>query len=221
MPPVAALLVTPLAFVAVTSSRYLFLESRSREREVEIREGRSVEQQFLPEALIGHDLRALPVIEELGRGGMGVVYRGMDPRLKRDVAIKVLPGRALADEKSRKRFRREALALSKLQHPQIAGIFDFDTQDGTDFLVMEFVPGVPLTTYLRRGPLSEGEVVRISSAVAGGLGGGARARRDPSRFETREHHAHEGRRGKGARLRSWRFSSTRLARLARSAKPRG
>jgi CHASE2 domain-containing sensor protein/predicted Ser/Thr protein kinase len=168
-PPLAALLLSPAIYASVASARFLFLESRSKEREEDIREGRSVEQQFLPEALIGHDLSRYRVLEQLGRGAMGVVYRASDPRLERDVAIKVLPGRALADEKVRRRFRREALALSKLNHPHIAGIMDFDSQDGTDFLVMELVRGTPLTGRIRHGALAESEVVRLTCEVAEAL----------------------------------------------------
>jgi CHASE2 domain-containing sensor protein/predicted Ser/Thr protein kinase len=168
-PLLAALLLTPVGYAGAASTRFLFLESRARQREADIREGRSVEQQFLPEALIGQTLSRYRIEEKLGRGGMGVVYRARDPRLDRDVAIKVLPGRALADERARKRFRREALALSKLNHPHIAGILDFDTQDGTDFLVMEFVRGTPLTSRMKRGALPETEVVRVAGEIAEGL----------------------------------------------------
>ena len=167
--PLAALALAPAIYAGVASARFLFLEKRSQQREADIREGRSVEQQFLPEALIGRELSRYRIEEKLGRGGMGVVYRAKDPRLNRDVAIKVLPGRALADERARRRFRREAQALSKLNHPHIAGILDFDTQDGTDFLVMEFVPGTPLTARVKKGALLESEVVRIAGEVAEAL----------------------------------------------------
>ena len=169
VPPMSALLLPPLLYAAVASGRFLFLESRSRERETDIREGRSVEQAFLPEALVGRELSRYRVVEKIGTGGMGVVYRGHDPRLERDVAIKVLPARALADERSRRRLRREALALSRLNHPHIAAIIDFDSQDGIDFIVMEFVAGTPLSTRLKRGALEEPELVRISAQVAGAL----------------------------------------------------
>jgi hypothetical protein len=174
-PPLAALLLAPSIYAAVSSARYLFLASLHQKRETEIREGRTIEQQFLPEALIGRDLSRYRVLAKLGSGGMGIVYRAHDPRLHRDVAIKVLPARALADERTRRRFRREALALSRLNHPHIAGIFDFDSQDGTDFLVMELVEGESLTARLKRGAVPEPEVVRIASqmiealAVAHGL----------------------------------------------------
>ena len=93
------------------------------------------------------------IVEEIGAGGMGVVYRAHDERLDRDVALKVLPSGALADEAARRRFRKEALALSKLNHPNIATVFDFDTQEGTDFLVEELIPGLSLSEMLVSGPL--------------------------------------------------------------------
>src|ERR1700694_342381 len=75
------------------------------------------------------------IAEQIGAGGMGVVYRARDQRLDRDVALKVLPPGSLTDEGSRSRFRKEAFALSRLTHPNIAVVHDFDTHDGTDFLV--------------------------------------------------------------------------------------
>jgi eukaryotic-like serine/threonine-protein kinase len=89
--------------------------------------------------LVGQILGHYRILEQIGAGGMGVVYRAHDERLDRDIAIKVLPRGTLADEADRKRFRKEALALAKLNHPNIATIHDFDTQDGIDFLVMEFL----------------------------------------------------------------------------------
>ncbi len=86
--------------------------------------------------MIGKTVSHFRIEAEPGSGGMGEVYRAHDERLDRDVALKVLPANALTDETARKRFRKEALALSKLNHPNIATIYDFDTQDGVDFLVM-------------------------------------------------------------------------------------
>ena len=84
------------------------------------------------------------ITREIGRGGMGVVYLAHDTKLERDVAVKVLSTGTLTDESARKRFRREALALSRLNHPNIETVHDFDTQEGVDFLVMEYIPGVTL-----------------------------------------------------------------------------
>src|SRR5690348_12854115 len=99
--------------------------------------------------------------EKIGAGGMGVVYRARDERLNRDVALKLLPSGTLSNETARKRFRNEALALSKLNHPNIATVHDFDTQDGVDFLVMEYVTGQSLADKLARGALAEKDVATL------------------------------------------------------------
>jgi eukaryotic-like serine/threonine-protein kinase len=119
--------------------------------------------------VIGQKLSHFRVIEQLGAGGMGVVYRAWDEHLQRDVAIKVLPAGALEDDAARRRFRKEALALSKLNHPHICTVYDFDTEEGVDFLVMEYVEGETLAGRLRREPLQEAEVVRIGRQVGEAL----------------------------------------------------
>jgi serine/threonine protein kinase/tetratricopeptide (TPR) repeat protein len=119
--------------------------------------------------MIGTKLGPYSILERIGKGGMGEVYRARDERLERDVAVKVLPESTFADEASRRRFRREAVALARLNHPHIAAIYDFDSVDGHDFLVMEYVGGQPLAEKLAAGPLSEQEVVRLGSAVAEAL----------------------------------------------------
>ncbi|MCI0355263.1 MAG: protein kinase [Acidobacteria bacterium] len=118
--------------------------------------------------MIGQTLGHYRILEQIGAGGMGVVYRAHDERLDRDVALKVLPPRTLADESVRKRFRKEALLLSKLNHPNIETIFDFDTQEGMDFLVMELIPGSTLDQKLA-GRLTEKDVVRLGTQLAEGL----------------------------------------------------
>ncbi|MGH9533134.1 MAG: protein kinase domain-containing protein, partial [Terriglobales bacterium] len=109
------------------------------------------------------------VVEAIDAGGMGEVYRARDEHLGRDVAIKVLPPGTFRDGSTRKRFRKEALALSKLNHPNIATIFDFDTQGALDFLVMEYVAGITLSGKLRAGPLPESEVADLGRQLADGL----------------------------------------------------
>jgi serine/threonine-protein kinase len=109
------------------------------------------------------------VLEKIGEGGMGVVYRAHDERLERDVALKVLPAGALANEAARKRFRKEALTLSKINHPNIAMVYDFDTQEDTDFLVEELIEGVSLSEMVISAPLSEREIVNLGSQLCEGL----------------------------------------------------
>jgi serine/threonine protein kinase/tetratricopeptide (TPR) repeat protein len=120
-------------------------------------------------ALVGRSLGHYYIVEKIGSGGMGEVYRARDQHLNRDVAIKVLlPGR-LADEDSRKRFRNEALSLSRLNHPNIATIHDFDSYEGLDYLVTEFVIGVILSERVSRRPLREKEVLEYALQLAEGL----------------------------------------------------
>src|ERR1700680_4703994 len=119
--------------------------------------------------MIGQTLGHYRIVEKIGAGGMGEVYRARDEHLERDVALKVLPAGTLADEAVRRRFRKEALALSKLNHPNIATAFDFDTQHGVDFLAMELIPGLTLSGKLADGPLVEREVLRLGAQLAEGL----------------------------------------------------
>jgi tetratricopeptide (TPR) repeat protein/TolB-like protein/predicted Ser/Thr protein kinase len=109
------------------------------------------------------------VLEKVGAGGMGEVYRARDLHLERDVALKILPAGLLGDEAARKQFRQEALVLSKLNHPNIATVFDFDTWDGRDFLAMELIHGVSLSERVKTGPLPEQETLRLGTQLAEGL----------------------------------------------------
>jgi len=120
-------------------------------------------------SLVGRTIAHYRVLEKLGGGGMGVVYRAHDEKLDRDIALKVLPPGLLADEAVRKRFRNEALALAKLNHPYIATVHDFGSEEGVDFLVMELVRGVPLSRKLQDGPLDEAQTRRLGAQLAEGL----------------------------------------------------
>src|SRR6266571_4649026 len=117
---------------------------------------------------VGINLGHYRIAEKIGAGGMGEVYRAHDEHLSRDVAIKVLPSGTLSDQSARRHFRNEALALSKLNHPGIATIYDFDTQDGVDFLVMEYIPGITLSEKLATR-LPEKEVIALGVQLAEGL----------------------------------------------------
>src|SRR6202790_1041547 len=119
--------------------------------------------------IVGQVLGHYRVLEQIGAGGMGLVFRASDEQLERDVAIKVLPPGMLADEAARRRFRREALTLAKLNHPNIGTVYEFGSQDGLDFLVMEYVPGKTLADRLRGGTLPEKEVVALGMQIAAAL----------------------------------------------------
>jgi len=122
-----------------------------------------------PDLAVGINLGHYRIAEKIGAGGMGEVYRAHDEHLARDVAIKVLPAGTLSDPSARRHFRNEALALSKLNHPGIATIYDFDTQDGVDFLVMEYIPGMTLSEKLAGRPLAEKEVLALGVQLAEAL----------------------------------------------------
>ena len=121
------------------------------------------------EVFVGGALGHYRIVEKIGAGGMGDVYRARDEHLARDVAVKVLSSGTLTDASARNHFHQEALALSKLNHPNIATIYDFDTQQGVDFLVMEYIPGITLSEKVAVGPLHELEVLRLGVQLAEGL----------------------------------------------------
>jgi serine/threonine protein kinase len=118
--------------------------------------------------MTGQQFGHYEVESRLGSGGMGVVYLARDIRLERRVAIKVLADGRVADELARARFRREAQALSRLNHPNIATIYDFDQQDGHDFLVMEYIEGRSLRD-VGPEPLAPTDLVRLGTQLAEAL----------------------------------------------------
>ena len=119
--------------------------------------------------MIGQTLGHYRILEKVATGGMGVVYRARDEQLDRDVALKVLPSGTLSDDAARRQFRKEAMALAKLNHPNIETVYEFGTEDGMDFIVMEYVPGKTLADRLRGGALPEKEVVALGIQIAAGL----------------------------------------------------
>ena len=109
------------------------------------------------------------LLDRLGAGGMGEVYRARDERLERDVAIKVILSRGANDEVLSKRLKREANILSQLNHPNIAAVYDFDREGDIDYVVMELVAGETLAERIRVAPLDEEDVLRIGMQIAAGL----------------------------------------------------
>jgi len=133
--------------------------------------------------MTGKHLSHYLIESELGRGGMGIVYRATDTKLNRDVAIKVLPAAALASEDDRARFFREAQAAAQLSHPNIATVYQIDEAIATDgngnevnasdgprpFIAMEFIEGETLRAFVARGPMKLSEAVQVAIQVADAL----------------------------------------------------
>ncbi|HEX7796832.1 MAG TPA: protein kinase [Vicinamibacterales bacterium] len=109
------------------------------------------------------------VLQKLGEGGMGEVYRAKDTRLGRDVAVKVLSAHLSSDAGAKGRFEREAKAASSLNHPNICAVYDVGTQDDVHFLVMELVEGETLAARIERGPLQTSEILTIGTQIADAL----------------------------------------------------
>jgi len=109
------------------------------------------------------------LLERIGEGGMGEVWKAHDDNLDRDVAIKLLLHGRVGNTTARERFRREALVLSRLSHPGVATIFDFDSRDGYEFLVMEYVPGGTLDNRLEKGPMPLKDVLALAIPIADAL----------------------------------------------------
>jgi serine/threonine protein kinase/tetratricopeptide (TPR) repeat protein len=117
----------------------------------------------------GTTLGRYTLVNRIGEGGMGEVWKAHDANLDRHVAIKMLLRGALDDATTRERFRREALVLSRLSHSGVATIFDFDARDGCDFLVMEYVSGGTLEARLAAGPMPIDEAIDVGIAIAAAL----------------------------------------------------
>ena len=119
--------------------------------------------------VIGRKLLHYEIAARLGAGGMGEVWRAVDPRLERDVAIKILPSGGANETTERERFVREARAASALAHPNIITIHEINSADGLDFIVMEYVRGETLSAILERGPLPVARAVAYAVQVADAL----------------------------------------------------
>jgi len=125
--------------------------------------------------VIGQTLGPYRVIEKLGQGGMGEVYKAQDTRLERIVAIKILPVAIAGDPSLKERFDREAKTIASLSHPHICPLFDVGHHGGTDYLVMECLEGDTLEQRLRKGALPLEQAVQIGIAIAEALAAAHRA----------------------------------------------
>jgi tetratricopeptide (TPR) repeat protein len=118
---------------------------------------------------LGQVLGHYRIVEQIGAGGMGVVFRARDERLDRDVALKILPKLAVLTETARRQFRREALSLARITDPHVAMAFDFAEDNGIYYLVTEYVPGLTLEAKLAGRPLAEADVLQLGRQLATGL----------------------------------------------------
>src|ERR1700730_7061681 len=109
------------------------------------------------------------ILDAIGAGGMGEVYRAKDKRLDRTVAIKILPAHLSSDPLSKQRFEREAKTISSLNHPHICVLYDVGSQDGVDYLVMECVEGETLVKCLEKGALPLEQVLKYGMQIADAL----------------------------------------------------
>ncbi|MCH8011461.1 MAG: protein kinase [Candidatus Marinimicrobia bacterium] len=119
--------------------------------------------------MIGKTISHYRILEKLGEGGMGIVYKAEDTKLKRTVALKFLPHHLLANEEDKTRFLHEGQAASALNHPNIMTIHEIDEVDDQSFITMEYIEGETLKDKLEKRPLKTKELLNIAIAVADGL----------------------------------------------------
>src|ERR1700680_11010 len=117
----------------------------------------------------GTKLGPYEIVAPLGAGGMGEVYRARDARLDRTVAIKILPAHLSDNPEAKHRFDREARTISSLSHPNICHLYDVGEQDGTHYLVMEYLEGETLADRLRKGPLPLDQFFKVEIEICEGL----------------------------------------------------
>ena len=148
--------------------------------------GQPMSQSFCVKALGEYQL-----LEELGRGGMGRVYKALHTKLDRVVAVKVLPRGRVGDQQAINRFEREMKAVGRLAHPNIVQAYDAREIDGTPVLIMEFVDGLDLAEIVRRrrAGLPVADACELVRRTALGAAMRPRARAGPSRHQAVEHHA--------------------------------
>jgi eukaryotic-like serine/threonine-protein kinase len=121
------------------------------------------------ELALSSQLGSYRIEERIGAGGMGVVYRAIDTKLGRSVALKIISAELLANQEGLLRFEREARVLASLNHPRIAAIHGIEESGGTKFLVLEYVSGPTQAERLRRGPLPVREAMLVGKQIAEAL----------------------------------------------------
>ena len=141
------------------------------------------------------------IVELLGEGGMGTVYRAVDTRLGRPVAIKLLRGEAAANSESKKRFVHEARAASALNHPHIITIYDIGQDSGVDFIAMEYVAGQSLARLIGRAELGIKDALKYAVQIADALAAAHASWNRASRPQAGQHHGQRQGIDEGPRLR--------------------
>ena len=145
----------------------------------------------------GTRLGPYEIVSPLGAGGMGEVYRARDTRLRRDVAIKVLP-QAIGTGGAWERFEREARAASALNHPNICAVYDVGEAEGRPFLVMELLEGKTLRDYVGKKPVEPQLAAALAAQIADALEAAHEKGDHPSRHQARQHHGDGPRTRQGA-----------------------
>ena len=140
------------------------------------------------DAVMARTISHYELIEKVGEGGMGVVYKARDTQLDRLVAIKVLPADKVANPDRKLRFVQEAKAASALNHPNIVTIYEIGCENGADFIVMEFIAGRTLDHLIPRGGLKTAEVLKYAIHDGRCTRPRARGRHRPSRSQAGQHH---------------------------------
>src|SRR3989304_3391133 len=118
--------------------------------------------------MIGSSVSHYKILEKLGEGGMGVVYKAEDTKLKREVAIKFLPHYISANEEERQRFEIEAQAAASLYHPNISTIYSIEEVDNNVFIAMEYIDGVELKDKIKSEPIPTDKAINIAIQIAEG-----------------------------------------------------
>ena len=120
--------------------------------------------------MVGRTLSHYKILSEISRSGMGIVYRALDLKLDREVALKVLPPELVADPERKRRFIKEAKAAAKLDHPHIGMVFEIDQADGVTFIVMELIRGDKLSDVLQKERLEISSYFSLLAAIFVALG---------------------------------------------------